>query len=113
MEDMALSMQSDHYFAAYAIWEDDADDTRCQTWVREIFKEAEKHSDGSYLGDSDFQVRRTRYWGGEQGRKLMKLRREWDPQGRIAGYLDQGDKSGTEGLANEQEWQTFETAQDA
>ncbi|RYP90173.1 hypothetical protein DL770_003709 [Monosporascus sp. CRB-9-2] len=104
MDDMALSMQSDHYFAAYTIWEDETDDSRCQGWVKEICRKAERFSEGSYLGDADFQVRRTMFWETEQGRKLMKIRRDWDPNGRIAGYLDGGDKSGVEGLANVHEW---------
>ncbi|RYP00592.1 hypothetical protein DL764_006466 [Monosporascus ibericus] len=104
MDDMALSMQSDHYFAAYTVWEDEADDSRCQGWVKEICREMERFSEGSYLGDADFQVRRTMFWETEQGRKLMKIRRDWDPDGRIAGYLDDGDKSGTEGLTNVHEW---------
>jgi len=33
------------------------------------------------------------------------VRRKWDPQGRLCGYLDQGDKSGVEGLENAHEWQ--------
>ncbi|KAF2195069.1 oxidoreductase [Zopfia rhizophila CBS 207.26] len=64
MPDMALSMQSDHYFAAYTVWENEWDDERCQSWVR----------------------------------------RDWDPEGRICGYLDAGDRSGLDGLRNIHEW---------
>ncbi|KAK4234685.1 hypothetical protein C8A03DRAFT_37521 [Achaetomium macrosporum] len=105
MQDMALSMQTDHYFATYSIWEDEADDAKCRDWVANIFKRVERHSEGSYLGDADFQVRRTRFWQDEQGKKLMRIRKEWDPHGRIAGYLDVGDKSGAEGLENVHEWE--------
>lgn len=104
MKDMALSLQSDHYFALYTIWESEKDDAPAQKWVRDIMSEVERHSEGSYLGDADFQVRRTRYWGEEQGKKLMRIRREWDPEGRICGYLDEGDKSGVDGLPNAHEW---------
>lgn len=103
--DMALSMQSDHYFATYAIWEDEKDDSRCQSWIKAIFAEAQVHSEGSYLGDADFQVRPTRFWDTEQGARLMAIRKKYDPQGRIAGYLDAGDKSRTDGLANVHEWE--------
>ena len=105
MKDMALSMQTDHYFATYAIWEDESDDARCQAWVRGIFKEAEKHSEGAYLGDADFQVRKTRFWGRKQGRILMDIRKRWDPHGVVVGYLDAGDKSGIKGLENVHEWE--------
>ncbi|KAJ9635915.1 hypothetical protein H2199_008269 [Coniosporium tulheliwenetii] len=100
LPDMALSMQTDHYFALYTIWEDEQDDERCQNWVRDIMKDVETRSEGAYLGDSDFQTRRTRFWGEEEGKKLMRLRREWDPLARICGYLDVGDKSGLNGLKN-------------
>lgn len=100
LPDMALSMQSDHYFALYTVWEDEADDERCQKWVHEIMRTVESHSVGAYLGDSDFQVRQTRYWADENAKRLMNIRRRWDPQGRICGYLDAGDVSGVNGLTN-------------
>jgi hypothetical protein len=100
LPDMALSLQTDHYLALYTIWEDEKDDARCQSWVRDIMKDVKKHSVGSYLGDIDLQVRTTKFWGDAQGEKLMKVRREWDPNGIICGYLDAGDKSGVTGLDN-------------
>jgi hypothetical protein len=100
LPDMALSMQSDHYFALYTVWEDEKDDERCQNWVKDVMADVQKHSVGAYLGDSDFQVRKTKFWGTEQGKKLMEIRRKWDPQGVICGYLDEGDKSGVTGLEN-------------
>ncbi|KAI9924762.1 hypothetical protein MW887_006618 [Aspergillus wentii] len=104
LPDMALSMQSDHYFALYTVWEDEKDDVRCQTWVRETMKKVERHSVGSYLGDADFQVRKSRYWADDNARRLMAIRRKWDPEGRICGYLTLGDDSGTRGLDNAHEW---------
>lgn len=104
MPDMALSMQTDHYFATYAIWEDAADDERNRGWVRDTLRAVERHGSGAYLGDADFQVRPTKFWETAQGRRLMQIRRQRDPHGRIAGFLDDGDRSGTKGLANVQEW---------
>ncbi|KAL6412020.1 uncharacterized protein AUP68_04400 [Ilyonectria robusta] len=101
MPDMALSMQSDHYFATYSIWEHEAHDRLCQSWVKSIFAEAHEHLEGAYLGDADFQVRGAKFWGDEQGKKLMEIRRTRDPRGVVAGYLDEGDKSGVQGLSNE------------
>ena len=105
LPDMALSMQSDHYFALYTVWEDDEDDERCLKWVQDVMKDVERHSEGAYLGDSDFQVRRTKFWSDENGERLMRIRREQDPEGTICGFLDAGDKSGVKGLANQHEWQ--------
>ncbi|KAI9708380.1 MAG: hypothetical protein M1820_004084 [Bogoriella megaspora] len=102
LPDMALSMQSDHYFAFYSIWEDEENDLKHQKWVQDIMREVEPHSVGAYLGDSDFQVRQTRFWMDEKAERLMRIRRQWDPDGIICGYLDAGDKSGVAGLTNEQ-----------
>ncbi|KAJ5703370.1 FAD-binding domain-containing protein [Penicillium malachiteum] len=104
LPDMALSMQSDHYFALYTVWEDESDDVRCQAWVKNVMKRVERHSAGAYLGDSDFQTRKTKYWADDNAKRLMDIRRKWDPKGRICGYLDQGDQSGTTGLTNAHEW---------
>lgn len=101
---MALSMQTDHYFALYTIWEDERDDERMVGWVRDVMVGIERHAEGSYLGDADFQTRRTKFWRDENAKKLMEIRRRWDPEGLICGYLDEGDKSGVEGLKNEFEW---------
>ncbi|KAL4947825.1 FAD binding domain protein [Aspergillus filifer] len=105
LPDMALSVQSDHYFALYTVWEDEGDDERCQSWVKEAMKRVERHSVGAYLGDSDFQERTTRYWSRENGERLNAVRKRWDPSGRICGYLDRGDSSGVNGLGNVHEWE--------
>ena len=55
LPDMAMSMQTDHYFATYTVWEDEKDDDRCRAWVKDIMSEMELHSEGAYLGDSDFR----------------------------------------------------------
>lgn len=104
LPDMALSMQSDHYFALYTIWKDRTDDDRCQEWVRKIMKDVAPQCEGAYLGDSDFQVRQTKFWTDEKAHKLMELRRRWDVSGRICGYLDHGDQAGVRGLLNTDEW---------
>lgn len=106
LPDMALSMQTDHYFATYTCWEDSNDDERCLSWVRSVMAKIERRSEGAYLGDADFQSRRTPFWADENAKRLMELRRKWDPEGRICGYLDVDDASGTDGLANVQEWKS-------
>lgn len=105
LPDMALSMQSDHYFALYTVWEHDYDDARCQKWVKDIMKKVERHSEGAYLGDFDFQERKTKFWTDENASKLMQIRREQDPKGTICGYLDINDASGVKGLVNQHGWQ--------
>ncbi|KAK8160891.1 oxidoreductase [Phyllosticta citrichinensis] len=73
LRDMALSMQSDHYFATCVMYEDAAEDVVASKWVQSIMKKVEQRSEGAYLGDADFQRRQTRFWGDEQGRRLMDL----------------------------------------
>ena len=100
LPDMACSMQSDHYFALYTVWEDAQDDVRCKQWVKDTMRGILPSSDGAYLGDSDFQVRRTKFWTDKAAARLMELRRKWDPNGIVSGYLDDGDISGVSGLDN-------------
>ncbi|KAF5021033.1 hypothetical protein F66182_6964 [Fusarium sp. NRRL 66182] len=103
LSDMAHSLQSDHYLSVYSIWEDDSQETRGRTWLRDAMSRLEKHSIGMYIADSDFQVRPSRYWSEANGKKLMELRRKLDPEGVICGFLDTGDRSGVHGLANKHE----------
>uniref|UniRef100_A0A093V059 6-hydroxy-D-nicotine oxidase n=1 Tax=Talaromyces marneffei PM1 TaxID=1077442 RepID=A0A093V059_TALMA len=84
---MALSVQSDHYFALYGIWEDENDDALNQAWVSDIMKQVGKHSVGAYTGEFDFQMRRSRFWGDEQKEKLKNIREKWDPNGIFCDYL--------------------------
>lgn len=104
LPDMALSMQTDHYFALYTVWEHEWDDGRCQAWVRNVMISVERHSEGAYLGDSDFQTRRTKFWADGNAHRLMAIRQKLDPEGRVCGYLDSDDASGVKGLANQHEW---------
>jgi len=106
LSDMALSMQSDHYFAVYTVWEDESDDERCQQWTRSIMKDLAPHCEGAYLGDSDFQVRQTKFWTDPKAKKLMDIRRARDPHGRFCGYLVRDDHqvSSTDGLPNSDQW---------
>lgn len=102
---MALSMQSDHYYALYTVWEDEKDDETCVSHTQKIMRGIERHSVGSYLGDSDMQTRDVKFWRDANAKRLMEIRRKWDPEGRICGFLDKGDKSGVEGLKNVNPWE--------
>lgn len=100
LPDMALSMQSDHYFALFCIWEDESDDSRCQSWVHDIMVEVGRQSFGAYVGEFDFQARQCKLWGDKERKRIMDIRREWDPQCRICGCLGLDDISGLEGIDN-------------
>lgn len=87
LTNMALSMQSDHYLAVYAIWENEADDARCGAWLSQVMEELEPHAVGSYLGEYDFEARPSKCWGMEEQRKLVEIKRKWDPENQICGCL--------------------------
>ncbi|KAK3692957.1 FAD binding domain protein [Podospora appendiculata] len=96
--DAALSMQSDHYFALYAVWEHERDDAAHVGWVHDTLRAVEPHAVGSYLGDADFRHRTPKFWTDECAARLRDVRRAWDPDGRVCGFLGQGDRSGVDGL---------------
>lgn len=96
---MALSMQTDHYFAVYVVWEDEKDDERVHDWVAQTMRGVERHSEGSYLGDADFRVRGSRFWGPGEGRRIQEIKNKWDPHMKMSGFLDEG-----RGVRNEHDW---------
>ena len=86
---MALSMRSDHYFAVYLIWEKEEDDQRCREWLQQVMTKIEVESVGSYIGDSDFELRFTEYWTVDNAQRLANVRHEWYLDGRINGGFPQ------------------------
>jgi len=87
LPDMAFSRQAEIYFAAYVVWEDAADDERNQRWLHERMAALHPATDGCYLGDSDFQVRPTKFLSDEAWTRFAALRDRYDPDGRFVGYL--------------------------
>ena len=53
LPDMALSVQSDLYFATYVVGEEPAQDDLCRSWTDDTMRRLEPFSAGCYLGDSD------------------------------------------------------------
>ncbi|GIJ92441.1 hypothetical protein Asppvi_011423 [Aspergillus pseudoviridinutans] len=86
LPDMALSMQSDHYFAIYAVWDDAKDDERYRSWVQKVMRKIENHSVGTYLGDSDLQKADARYWANINTARLIEICEKWDPEGLMCRY---------------------------
>ncbi|GIJ99040.1 hypothetical protein Aspvir_001164 [Aspergillus viridinutans] len=84
--DMAFSMQSDHYFAVYAGWKNEADDERRQSWLQLVMDKIRSHGVGTYIGESDFSVRPDLYWAEDNESRLKEIRRRWDPYGRFCGF---------------------------
>jgi FAD/FMN-containing dehydrogenase len=86
LPDMAFSMQSEIYCAAYLVHDDPADDRRLRAWLTDRMTELQPVTAGQYLGDADLTARQVRFMGDEQYARLEAVRRRRDPDGRFAGY---------------------------
>jgi hypothetical protein len=87
LPDMALSVQTDIYFATYVVCEDEKQDAVCRDFVDATMARLEPFSPGCYLGDSDFTVRPDRFMSDEAWDRYQAIRAVRDPQRRFAGYL--------------------------
>ncbi len=87
LPDMALSLQADLYFAAYVIWQDEADDDACREWLATQMRRMEPISEGLYLGDSDLATRPSKFLSGPHWERLEKLRTHYDPAELFLPYL--------------------------
>lgn len=87
LPDMAFSLHTDAYVAAYTVYEDPADFARNRAWVDEVFAHAEPVTAGQYLGDSDFTNRQLRFMAPENWARLQQIIAGRDPEGRFHRYL--------------------------
>jgi hypothetical protein len=87
LPDMALSLYSDLYFAAYLVSRDPADDGRNRDWLEERMTDLEPVSTGCYLGDSDFTRRPQKFLSDDAYRRLGQIRADRDPAGVFPDYL--------------------------
>ena len=88
---MAFSLQTNHYVGIYSIWKDSKDDDKCQSWLQSRLKALESISEGVYIGDSDFQVRPSRFVTLSTWERLTAARNKWDPHRLFCGYLGLDD----------------------
>ena len=87
LPDMALSLQADIYFAAYVVWEDEADDEACRAWLAAQMRRIEPISEGLFLADSDLARRPAQFLSGPHWERLAELRARYDPDGLFHSYL--------------------------
>jgi FAD/FMN-containing dehydrogenase len=87
LPDMALSVQTDIYFATYVICEDREQDAACREFVDATMTRLEPFSPGCYLGDSDFTVRPDKFMSDGAWDRYQAVRADRDPERRFAGYL--------------------------
>ena len=101
LSDMAFSLQSEIYFSAYTVWEDEADDERMQAWTANAVRTMEPWTKGQYLGDSDLSKREVKFMADENFAKLKEIQRKWDPENLFVGYL-----AGPNGATNRNHWES-------
>jgi hypothetical protein len=86
LPDMALSVQSDLYFATYVVAESSAQDAACRTWVDDTMRRLSPFSAGCYLGDSDLAVRPDRFMSDAAWARYRSGRDARDPGRLFTGY---------------------------
>ena len=85
LPDMAFSLQSEIYLAAYVPWEDPADDEARVGWLESVMADLEPVTVGQYLGDSDLSRRQVRFLSDASFQRLQAIRAERDPDGLFVG----------------------------
>jgi FAD/FMN-containing dehydrogenase len=86
-EDAAISIQGNLYLAAYAGWEDPAEDAAMSAWPRRHMERLAPSANGTALADENLVARPSRFLSPENERRLDTLRQRHDPDGRFLGYL--------------------------
>ena len=92
LPDMALSVQSDLYFATYVVGDEPGQDGLCRSWIDERMRRLAPFSAGCYLGDSDLTVRPDRFMSDAAWDRFRQIRAARDPGRLFAGY-DCADES--------------------
>jgi FAD/FMN-containing dehydrogenase len=100
LPDMAFSLQSEIYLAAYVPWLDPAEDEAHQAWLSSVMADLEPVTVGQYLGDSDLSRRQVRFLSDDAWARLQRIRAERDPDGVFVGYL-----AGDGGALNRNHWE--------
>jgi len=69
------------------VYEDAADDVRCDAWVNENMKRLEPLSVGSMMNDDNMIARKSRYLTDDASRRLEALRARHDPHRLFVSFL--------------------------
>jgi FAD/FMN-containing dehydrogenase len=87
LPDIALSLQAEVYFAAYAVSVEEGDDALLRAWVDKQFRRLEPVTAGQYLGDSDLTHRQVKFMADENYARLQGIRADRDPEDLFVDYL--------------------------
>jgi FAD/FMN-containing dehydrogenase len=87
IENAALSVQANLFVAAYAGWQDPAEDGSLVSWPVEQVRRLEPFETGIQLSDENLVARPGRYLSVENEARLEELRAAHDPDGRFHSFL--------------------------
>jgi hypothetical protein len=87
LPEMAFSLQTEAYVAAYSVFTDEADDTRVGSWLASVMAGLEPVTAGQYLGDSDMTRRQLQFMAPANYDRLRGVMQVRDPEHRFADYL--------------------------
>ncbi len=87
LKNVAYSVQGDIYISPVAVYQDPADDTRCEAWATAAARSLEPIALGGQMNDENMGGRRQRYLSDEAYARLEKMRAKYDPEGRFVSFL--------------------------
>lgn len=87
LPDMAFSLQTEAYVAAYTVYTDPAEDAPNRAWLNDVMAKAQPVTVGQYLGDSDMTNRQLKFMADENYARLQEIIAHRDPEGRFQRYL--------------------------
>jgi FAD/FMN-containing dehydrogenase len=88
--DAAYTARGRFYFAAYAQWDDPADDLLNEGWLKDLYDELEPLATGHYINEFDRETRADRTnqcYSAANWQRLSDLRRRYDPDGVYQTFL--------------------------
>jgi len=91
LPDMAFSLQTEAYVAAYTVYDDPGDYPRNRRWIDQVFAYAQPVTAGQYLGDSDMTNRQLRFMAPEKWERLQAIIAARDSEGRFHRHLAKDD----------------------
>ena len=88
--DMSFSLEANVYVGLYAIWDDETDDARHESWVADRMRAMEPLAAGIQLADENLGVRPFRFMADDNLRRLEELRGRRDPNGLFHSFMGAG-----------------------
>lgn len=86
LPDMAFSMQSEIYLAAYVPWREGEDDRAPIDWLTSVMADLEPVTQGQYLGDGDLSRRQVKFMSDDNFARLLSIRDDRDPDRLFCGW---------------------------